>query len=59
MNSENNSTCPSNRPLSNGVFTVLLLTTLLVPAARLHASPLQSFLLFYSNNIQGETEPCG
>jgi hypothetical protein len=26
---------------------------------QLHATPLESFLLFYSNNIQGEIEPCG
>jgi hypothetical protein len=59
MNPENNSTCYSNSPISNVLFFILLLTILLVPATRLHAAPLQSFLLFYSNNTQGETEPCG
>jgi|GEM_PF-1854839 hypothetical protein len=59
MNPENNSTCYSNSPISNVLFFILLLTILLVPVTRLHAAPLQSFLLFYSNNIQGETEPCG
>jgi len=33
--------------------------TLPPTAAGLHAAPLESFLLFYSSNIQGETEPCG
>jgi hypothetical protein len=40
---------------------VILLLLLLTPltATPLHAAPPESFLLFYSNNIQGETEPCG
>jgi len=36
-----------------------LFFTLMPTAADIHAAPLESFLLFYSNNIQGETEPCG
>lgn len=40
------------------VLTALLFTLMQV-AADLHAAPLESFLLFYSNNIQGETDPCG
>lgn len=36
-----------------------LLFTLMPVAADLHAAPLESFLLFYSNSIQGETDPCG
>lgn len=43
------------------VLTMLtaLLLTLLPAAVELQAAPLESFLLFYSSNIQGETEPCG
>ncbi len=43
------------------IFMVILLLLLLTPltATPLHAAPPESFLLFYSNNIQGETEPCG
>ncbi len=43
------------------VLTMLtaLLLTLLPAAVELQAAPMESFLLFYSSNIQGETEPCG
>jgi len=36
-----------------------MLFTIMPQAAELHAAPMESFLLFYSNNILGETEPCG
>jgi hypothetical protein len=36
-----------------------MLFTIMPQAAELHAAPMESFLLFYSNNIMGETEPCG
>jgi hypothetical protein len=43
------------------IFMVILLLLLLTPftAIPLHAAPPESFILFYSNNIQGEIEPCG
>jgi hypothetical protein len=28
-------------------------------ATKVQAAPQESFLIFYSNNIHGETEPCG
>jgi len=50
-------------PWSFGRQLLTLLTALLFTimpwAAELHAAPMESFLLFYSNNILGETEPCG
>jgi hypothetical protein len=59
MNPKNNFHFPTSRLVSIGVFSVMLLVTFLAVTTRLHAAPLESFLLFYSNNIQGETEPCG
>jgi hypothetical protein len=62
METKNNFHSPTTRSLvSKGIFPIILLITLLVPmvATRLHAAPPESFLLFYSNNIQGEIEPCG
>ncbi|MBW6519878.1 MAG: hypothetical protein K0A99_02555 [Desulfoarculaceae bacterium] len=50
---------PANRLVGNGLFIVMLLVNLLAAPTGIHAAPLESFLLFYSNNIQGETEPCG
>ena len=43
--------------VSSVAFITILLTSM--AAAKLHAAVMESFLLFYSNNIQGETEPCG
>ena len=59
MKPKDNPNSPTNRLISIGVFSVLLLVTLLVASAKVHAAPTESFLLFFSNNIQGETEPCG
>lgn len=36
---------------------LILLLSAITPAAA--SSDLQDFILFYSNNVQGETEPCG
>jgi hypothetical protein len=36
-----------------------MLVAMMPRPTELHAAPLESFLLFYSNNILGETEPCG
>lgn len=58
MPQKNNSNPPPSRLVSNGVFSALFFLLLLATTG-LHAAPLESFLLFYSNNIQGETEPCG
>ena len=60
METRNNPHHP-NKLVKNGALSVMLLITLLaflIPT-RLHAAPQESFLLFYSNNIQGEIEPCG
>ena len=61
METKNNFHSPTHRLVSKGVFPLILLTTLLtlMVTTRLNAAPPESFLLFYSNNIQGETEPCG
>jgi hypothetical protein len=62
METKNNSHSPTGKLVSKGIiFSVILLVTILAPmvAARLDAASPESFLLFYSNNIQGETEPCG
>jgi hypothetical protein len=50
---------PSNSGRPN-IFTALLFL-LLTPltAAPLHAAPPESFLLFYSNSLLGEIDPCG
>jgi hypothetical protein len=47
--------------ISRQLLTLLtaMLFTIMPQAAELHAAPMESFLLFYSNNILGETEPCG
>jgi len=58
MEAKNNYQPQSSRLISNGLFLFMFFMILLA-STRLHASPLESFLLFYSNNIQGETEPCG
>jgi hypothetical protein len=58
MEAKNNYRSPAGRPVSNCLFFFMFLIILLV-STKLHAAPLESFLLFYSNNIQGETEPCG
>lgn len=56
---EKNKHCPlTSRRSRSGLFSCMALLALLL-ATGLHAAPLESFLLFYSNNIQGETEPCG
>jgi hypothetical protein len=61
MKAKNNSHSPTRRFAGKGIFAIILSMTLLAPivATRLYAAPPESFLLFYSNNIQGETEPCG
>jgi hypothetical protein len=61
METKNNSHSLTHRPIGKGVLLFVLLITFLAPTAatRLHAAPPESFLLFYSNNIQGEIEPCG
>jgi hypothetical protein len=53
-----NSRLFTSRLLYNGLFS-LIFFLLLLASTRLHASALESFLIFYSNNILGETEPCG
>lgn len=58
MGPKNNYRSPAGRAVGNGLFSFMFLMILLA-ATRLHAAPLESFLLFYSNNIQGETELCG
>jgi len=40
-------------------FLTAMLLAIMSRPTDLHATPLESFLLFYSNNILGETEPCG
>jgi hypothetical protein len=45
--------------LSKSSTTALVFLILLLISPPLHAHPLESFLIFYSNNIQGELEPCG
>ncbi len=61
METKNNFHSLTSRLVSKGIFPVMLLITLLASmvSTRLHAAPPESFLIFYSNNIQGETEPCG
>ncbi len=61
MATKSNSHSPASRLVSNGIFPVMLFITLLASmvSTRLHAAPPESFLLFYSSNIQGEIEPCG
>ncbi len=61
METKNSSPTLTSRLISNGIFPVMLLITLLASlvSTRLYAAPLESFLLFYSDNIQGETGPCG
>ena len=59
MNPKDNSRFPTNRLVSIGVFSFFLFVISVAASPRLHAAPLESFLLFYSNNIQGETDACG
>jgi hypothetical protein len=59
MEPKNKYRSSAGRLVCSGLLAVMLLATLLTAPTRLHAAPLESFLLFYSNNIQGETEPCG
>jgi len=40
-------------------FLTAMLLAIMSRPTDLYATPLESFLLFYSNNILGETEPCG
>ncbi len=56
-----NATAESGIPplLSKSSTTTLVFLILLLISPPLHARPLESFLIFYSNNIQGELEPCG
>ncbi len=61
MEAKNNYHSHPNKLVKKGALSVMLFITLLaflIPF-KLHAAPPESFLLFYSNNIQGETEPCG
>lgn len=52
-----------NRPISPLKILALSLVGILLhsllPGSALHATPQESFLLFYSCNLRGETEPCG
>ena len=61
MKVKSNSFSPPRRLVSMGISPLILFIILLAPmvTTRLHAAAQESFLLFYSNNIQGETEPCG
>jgi hypothetical protein len=61
MKAKNNSHPPTRRLVSKGIFPIILFIILLtcMIATKIHAAPLETFLLFYSNNIQGETEACG
>ena len=56
---KNNYPSSTNRLVSKGLLSIMLLVSLLAVPTKIHATPIESFLLFYSNNIQGETEPCG
>jgi hypothetical protein len=47
------------RRISVPAMLTALLLMLLPAVVELQAAPTESFLLFYSSNIQGETEPCG
>lgn len=47
-----------NRLIMNCIFSLMVCMSLFT-STELYAAPLDSFLLFYSNDIQGETEPCG
>lgn len=47
-----------NKRIRNGILSLMMCMSLFI-STKIYAAPLESFLLFYSNNIQGETEPCG
>jgi len=61
MDPKDNSPFHTNRTVKNVIFSATLIMILLtfMTSTKLHAAATESFLLFYSNNIQGETEPCG
>jgi hypothetical protein len=41
------------------IFVLLSLIAVKLQAAEVHNTGEQSLLIFYSNNVAGETEPCG
>lgn len=43
----------------NYLLPLLCLFSFLQFTGSAHCAPAQDFTLFYSNNVQGETEPCG